>query len=266
MCLGVLLHLGNVSSQTVKCILQDLEFNPRVDLLHSCVIEASIDDNTYIEPLTVDPDRRSVQGFSITADKRVTHFPKNIGATLYDLVVMKVEGCAIGSLKNETFFNLTKLEILRLKDNEISEIEGNALHNLTSLKELDLTRNQIERLNDDTFNGLNNLEKILLGHNRLSIISDALFMDSVRVNTISLEHNKIVSFNATAFTQRSTLNHLNLDHNQCVSKNFTYSDIHGSQTFASESKKCHSKSGGSNVTPTVLVLGALLASAHLIMN
>lgn len=265
MCLGVLLHFGNVSSQTVKCILQDLEFNPGAELLHSCKIEDSIEtDNTYIEPLTFDANPRPVQGFSITQSKLVTHFPKNIGKTLSDLVEMRVEECGIRSLKNETFFYLTLLQIIRLKGNAISEIEENALHRLTSLRELDLTRNQIKRLNDGTFNGLDNLEKILLGHNRLSTISDELFMNSVRVNTISLEHNKIVSFNATAFTQLRTLNHLNLDHNQCISKNF--SDIHTSKTFAKESKECYDKSGGSIVIPTVLVLGALLASAHLIMN
>lgn len=263
--LGVLLHLGNVSSQSVTCKLQDslLKYNSTIGLLHSCIIEDSIEnDNTFIA--TFDADR-PVQGFSIES-KPVSYFPKNIGTMLNNLIVMRVEECAIQSLKKETFSNLDSLEILRLKGNAISEIEGNALHGLIMLRELDLTRNQIERLNDDTFYGLDNLDKIFLGRNRLSIISDNLFMKSMHVNTISLEHNEIISFNATAFTELRALRHLNLDHNQCISKNFTNNDIHRSQTFAEESKKCHGKNGGSAVIPTVLMLGALVASAHLMMN
>ncbi|CAB3251074.1 unnamed protein product [Arctia plantaginis] len=81
----------------------------------------------------------------------------------------------ISDLTEEPFFNLTKLEILRLNNNRIKDLNG-AVNSLQTLKHLYLRGNQIQNIDDESLKTIEHLETFDISENNLEKIKPVVFL------------------------------------------------------------------------------------------
>jgi hypothetical protein len=95
----------------------------------------------------------------------------------------------IKELKNETFSNLPKLNLLSLSNNIISSVNTYAFSNSTSLTNLSLQKNNIQYIPDFDFMNLTYLD---LSYNKIKIIENHLFSEEFKnLKSINFSNNEL---------------------------------------------------------------------------
>lgn len=89
---------------------------------------------------------------------------------LINLQELILEGCEIENLHEETFWKLTKLKKLDLRENPLKIISENAFKGLSDLRYLSVSNCQIEKLPRNIFETNLNLEEIYLSESKFKII------------------------------------------------------------------------------------------------
>ncbi|KAJ8718103.1 hypothetical protein PYW07_006033 [Mythimna separata] len=93
---------------------------------------------------------------------------------LSSLVELDLSYNIISDLTEEPFYNLTKLEILRLNNNRIKDLNG-AVNSLQNLKHLYLRGNQIQNIDEESLKIIKHLETFDVSWNELEKIKPIMF-------------------------------------------------------------------------------------------
>lgn len=117
-------------------------------------------------------------------------------------------------IKDHTFSNLTKLELLTIVNNNVEEVQLNAFRDLYELQTLELTYNKILQLPGYIFRDLNSLTTLLLHHNNIRIIEEETFQDLNKLTTLDLSYNSLTTLTTSTINNLPNLKHLFLGHNK----------------------------------------------------
>ncbi|VDI03838.1 relaxin family peptide receptor 2 [Mytilus galloprovincialis] len=115
-------------------------------------------------------------------------------------------------LQNYTFYGLTKLVTLNLKDNLLlGLIKSNAFMSLPNVKDLELSGTRIQTLFNGTFNGLENLEQFNITGNGLTTVEENVFDGLVSLLKIDLTQNDVTEFSPDIFSRLFHLTKMKTD-------------------------------------------------------
>lgn len=138
------------------------------------------------------------------AHNEIEELPGDAFGDLSSLVELDLSFNKISDLSEEPFYNLTKLEVLRLNNNRIKDLNG-AVNGLPILKQLYLRGNQIHNINEESLKIIKHLELFDLSSNDLEQIKPIMFsrhwehLANASICKIILSENQIVSVpNATS--------------------------------------------------------------------
>ncbi|CAH0590048.1 unnamed protein product [Chrysodeixis includens] len=138
------------------------------------------------------------------AFNEIEDIPGDAFDELSSLVELDLSYNKISDLTEEPFYNLTKLEILRLNNNQIKDLNG-AVNGLPILKQLFLRGNQIHNIDEESLKIIKHLETFDLSKNDLEQVKPVMFsrhwehFANASICRIILSENQIVSVpNATS--------------------------------------------------------------------
>uniref|UniRef100_A0A2A4JFS5 LRRCT domain-containing protein n=1 Tax=Heliothis virescens TaxID=7102 RepID=A0A2A4JFS5_HELVI len=100
--------------------------------------------------------------------------PGDAFGELSSLVELDLSFNVISDLSEEPFYNLTKLEKLRLNNNRIKDLNG-AVNSLQNLKHLYLRGNHIQHINEESLMIIRHLETFDISYNQLEQIEPIMF-------------------------------------------------------------------------------------------
>ena len=101
----------------------------------------------------------------------------------------------IQTIKNRTFYYLSKLKLLDVSFNQLDSL--GELDGLTSLEYLYLSHNKLESIIETTFDGLTLLKAVDLSYNNLADIDDKPFQTLFDLQFLDLGYNRLTSFAVT---------------------------------------------------------------------
>ncbi|CAG2192079.1 unnamed protein product [Mytilus edulis] len=131
---------------------------------------------------------------------------------LMNLLHLDLSNNKLKVLQSYTFYGLTKLVTLILKDNlMLVLIEPNAFMSLPNVKDLELSGTRIKTLFNGTFNGLDNLETFNITGNGLTTVEENVFDGHVSLLTIDLTQNDVTKFSHGIFSRLSHLKKMKTD-------------------------------------------------------
>lgn len=131
--------------------------------------------------------------------------------------------CSFNNLTNivdNTFSQLTHLEILNLQYNQIDLIESHAFYNLTRLQQLNLSFNRIKSLAFLMLRSLESLTDLDLRHNLIRVISRGQFANNQQLARVHLEDNEIKLIDNGTFDGLASIEILDLRDNNCIDRSF----------------------------------------------
>ncbi|KAJ8717450.1 hypothetical protein PYW08_005849 [Mythimna loreyi] len=108
------------------------------------------------------------------ANNAIKDIPSEAFDELSSLAELDLSYNIISDLSEEPFYNLTKLEILRLNNNRIKDLNG-AVNSLQNLKHLYLRGNQIQNIDEESLNIIQHLETFDVSWNELEKIKPIMF-------------------------------------------------------------------------------------------
>ncbi len=122
-----------------------------------------------------------------------------------DAVGLRLGGCSLDDIPNNTFQKMSNWTFLFLGDNNINNVQGNQFKDLPKLRHLDLSNNPIKKLNREVFTGLENvLENLNLKKTHLTEVPTAAIEILHKLNQLSLASTKIEHIQAEAFGKLKT--------------------------------------------------------------
>ena len=148
---------------------------------------------------------------------RLGLIPANAFYNLKKLQHMRLKYSHISSLKDGAFNRLHKLLTLDLFANSISNLQAGVFNNLNNLQMLNIDLNHISVVDENAFDGLLNLLTLSLYSNDISFISNKTFNSLSKLTTIDLNYNHISVISDVTFHSQSRLNRLELQGNPLVS-------------------------------------------------
>ncbi|GAB6025379.1 TOLL-like receptor [Chamberlinius hualienensis] len=115
---------------------------------------------------------------------------------------------------NFTFINTVKLY---LNNSNIISVNENTFHNMTQLELIDLSKNKLTELPVGIFNQLTVLKTVLLNDNLLKILPNYAFEATKQLQTLHLNNNRLSKFPKDIFKNDYNLNELTMYNNvwQC---------------------------------------------------
>lgn len=120
-------------------------------------------------------------------------------------------------IPENTFKDLSDLEVLNVADNKIKLLNKKSFANLFRLKSLDLSQNSLETLPSYVFENLMELESLYLNENKIQIIDEHTFWGLPALNILFLTKNNLETIDCEVFNNLRNLEYLYLDYN-----NITY--------------------------------------------
>ncbi|CAC5409404.1 unnamed protein product [Mytilus coruscus] len=131
---------------------------------------------------------------------------------LMNLLHLDLSNNKLKILNSYTFYGVTKLITLNLKDNlMLGIIKPNAFMSLPNIKDLELSGTRIIKLFNGTFNGLGNLETFNITGNGLTTVEENVFDVLVSLLTIDLTQNDVTKFSLDIFSRLSHLTQMKTD-------------------------------------------------------
>ncbi|CAC5370001.1 unnamed protein product [Mytilus coruscus] len=131
---------------------------------------------------------------------------------LMNLLHLDLSNNKLKVLQSYTFYGLTKLVTLNLKDNLMLRlIKPNAFMSLPNVKDLELSGTRIIKLLNGTFNGLENLEKFNITGNGLTTVEKNGFDGLASLLSIDLRQNDVTKFSSDIFSRLSHLTQMKTD-------------------------------------------------------
>ncbi len=174
----------------------------------------------------------------------IRYVPSEIFKTFGNLKIATFHDLKVREIKQKTFINATKLEVLDMGDNLIVELIGNAFLGAINLREINLDHGVLRNISDGAFDGLENLEVLNLSNNKIKKLDDHIlnplkslktinlsgnqlkfipkniFQKNPRLSEIYLNNNKISAMSNNMFNNLKNLNLLYLADNLCISEYF----------------------------------------------
>ena len=122
----------------------------------------------------------------------------------------------LDTIKQIDFIFLEKLEYMNLDSNYIGSIEDDSFFNLKSLETLILSNNKLNLTNSSQalFNSLTNIKILNLGANLIEIIRMNSFQDLLKLEVLDLSNNKIYAIEKDSFNGLLNLRDLYLNGNE----------------------------------------------------
>ncbi|XP_052071161.1 G-protein coupled receptor GRL101-like [Mytilus californianus] len=131
---------------------------------------------------------------------------------LMNLLHLDLSSNKIKVLDSYTFYGLTKLVTLNLKNNlMLGLIKPYTFMSLPNVKGLELSGTRIKKLFDGTFNGLENLETLIITGNGLTNVEKKGFDGLVSLMIIDLTGNDVTEFSLDIFSRLSHLTEIKTD-------------------------------------------------------
>ncbi|XP_078603872.1 uncharacterized protein LOC144877702 [Branchiostoma floridae x Branchiostoma japonicum] len=117
-------------------------------------------------------------------------------------------------ISNNSFENLSSLQVLQIKETSVSILKENTFCCLTNLTDLLLSSNQISVIEPNAFLTLPSLRTLNLADNRLSLLRQDYFTGLGGLHLLNLSNNEICNIDNGVFQHLLSLRHLNIDHNR----------------------------------------------------
>lgn len=152
--------------------------------------ELSLQDNliSYLHPDTFSKTPKLQKLF--ISHNRLTALPQGLFLSLPGLSQISLYENQLESLSPGVFGPMP-MEQLWLYDNKLSRLEDDTFRNLTNVNLLVLSRNQISYVSPWAFRGMENLREVSLHTNLLTKLEAGTFRGLPNLVNISLEHNLI---------------------------------------------------------------------------
>jgi hypothetical protein len=171
-------------------------------------------DNDSYGKLAVDAASENIQVFN--AGWQNHSFP-NIDNKMFkgldNLNKVKLYGCKIEAIEENSFTNLKSLSELSLWGNQIKSLHENTLDILENLKVLKLSKNLIEDVPAKLFKNIVNLRELWLNGNRIKVIPDGLFDTLTELQELAIHSNELKVIHQITFRQNKKLEKLWLSNN-----------------------------------------------------
>ena len=136
-------------------------------------------------------------------------------ANLSSLTHLKLDGTPVRKLYARSFYGLSSLKELSLRDCAITNLDGEMFAFLPHLDTLNLGYNRLQRLPPAVaLSGHKFLHTIYYDHNRIAELQADSF-SGLSLDTVDLSHNNIQELGPKSFAGAS-LNHLDLSHNMLM--------------------------------------------------
>ena len=128
---------------------------------------------------------------------------------------LKLEGCLIESLSDNSFSHLANLITLELHENNIDAIERNGFYGLNKLTSLNLTSNTINDINKDAFDGLS-LDTLEFNGNSMPTLT-AQMLTGLQVTDIIFKANKLSALSSSTLDPiRNTVARITISDNGVI--------------------------------------------------
>ena len=132
-----------------------------------------------------------------------------------NLESLKLEGCNIESLSDNSFSHLVNLITLELHSNTIDAIQKDGFYGLKKLTTLKLSSNSISDINREAFNGLS-LDTLDFNDNTMPTLS-AEMLTGLQVTNIIFKTNKLSSLTSTTLEPiRNTVTSITISDNRAA--------------------------------------------------
>lgn len=133
---------------------------------------------------------------------------------LSKLQILVVKNNRITEIKQEQLIFLQSLEYLDISDNLISRLERSSFQSLQNLINLGIYNNPLNgTLETGTFNGLVLLPSLDISHNMLKIVQNASFEHMTDLKELNISYCKIYELQYNAFINTGYIETLDLSHN-----------------------------------------------------
>ena len=126
---------------------------------------------------------------------------------------LSLKNNTITKIYQNTFANLTALQILLLQNNEIQEIEQNSFITNINLMMINLGLNKLQTLDENLFQKMTNLQKVVLHYNEINYLEKKTFWNQHNLEILYLNNNKLTTLHENMFTNLKSLNILLLSGN-----------------------------------------------------
>jgi hypothetical protein len=170
-------------------------------------------DNKMFEGL-INLDKVKLYGCKIEA------IEENSFSYLKSLGELSLWGNQIKTLHENTFDKLENLKVLKLSKNLIEHVPAKLFKNTTNLRELWLNGNRIKVIPDGLFDTLTELQELAIHSNELKVIHQNTFKQNKKLEKLWLSNNEISSIAEGAFCGLVKLEFLNLKDNFCISETY----------------------------------------------
>ncbi|XP_030057939.1 matrix-remodeling-associated protein 5 [Microcaecilia unicolor] len=128
---------------------------------------------------------------------------------------------SIRSIAEDSFSDLTRLEMLMMHGNDIHDIPDGAFRDLASLQVFKMSYNKLKMITSQTFLGLSGLVRLHIDHNKIEFIHPTAFHGLTSLRLLHLEGNLLQQLHPNTFAtfvfldyfRLSTLKHLSLSEN-----------------------------------------------------
>lgn len=167
-------------------------------------------DVTYIdlsENIVTDIHEKAFAGLENSLEKldiqvySMTGLPIKALKGLKKLKVLRVSGCDVSTLINDSFIDFVSLRELHLTSCRIKRIEQFAFNTLEAqLNVLTLKDNKLSDIPIESITKLQSLHKLVLSSNEITTVPRDIFKDISRLQHLDLASNKIDTIESGAFT------------------------------------------------------------------
>jgi Leucine-rich repeat (LRR) protein len=122
--------------------------------------------------------------------QNVSRLKEDSFKNLFKLKVIKIKNCGLGEIENNAFNNLPSLRVLNLNQNRLKFVKR-AYFDKLPITRLYLAANGIEALDEDAFHHLKYLEMLDLSRNDLKDLHSHMFRGTTQLRRINLSFNKL---------------------------------------------------------------------------
>jgi Leucine-rich repeat (LRR) protein len=165
-------------------------------------------------------------GFLYMADVKVDRFPRKLLDSLENLMFLILRGNSTSIQMDENFFQslrtlkkllsikakniiprlsensfdeMTGLEMLDINENLISTLVNNTFGHLLKIFSMDLSENRIQKIEPDAFAGCETLTQLFLQKNEIEFVSGFEFQHLINLEKLDLQENAITKITKKPF-------------------------------------------------------------------
>ena len=151
------------------------------------------------------------------AENRISAFSASTFAGMDNLISLDASGNGLERIPPGVFKN-EYLNEVNISGNLLTELAENTFSDLSILEVLDLSHNRLNAINNGAFNNIPRLKSLMLAHNRLSSYKGDFFVnlypEDTDLHTLDLSHNQLTYLYPESFMYHPQLKKVDMAGNE----------------------------------------------------